>query len=52
MKRNLLTGIAMMVAAFFVGTEIAHAADISFSGSMRTRYENENRGAFNTQKYS
>jgi len=40
MKRNFLTGIAMMVAAFFVGTEIAHAADVSFSGSVRTRYEN------------
>jgi len=36
----------MMVAAFFVGTEIAQAADISFSGSVRTRYENEKRGAF------
>jgi len=46
MKRNFITGIAMMVAAFFVGTEIAQAADVSFSGSVRTRYENENRGAF------
>jgi len=40
MKRNLITGIAMMVAAFFIGTEIAQAADISFSGKIRTRYEN------------
>jgi len=35
----------MMVAAVFVGTEIAQAADISFSGSIRTRYEHENRTA-------
>jgi len=41
MKRNFITGIAMIVAAFFVGTEIAQAADVSFSGSIRTRYENE-----------
>jgi len=43
MKRNFLTGIAMMVAAFFFGTEIAQAADISFSGKIRTRYENETK---------
>jgi len=49
MKRNFLTGIAMMVAAFFVGTEIAQAADISFSGSMRTRYENENKSTWHSQ---
>jgi len=30
----------MVVAAFFFGTEIAQAADISFSGKIRTRYEN------------
>jgi len=39
MKRNFITGIAMMVAAFFFGTELAQAADISFSGKIRTRYE-------------
>jgi len=50
MKRNFITGIAMMVAAFFVGTEIAQAADVSFSGSIRTRYENENKGQF-TEKH-
>ena len=33
----------MMVAAFFFGTEIAQAADISFSGKIRTRYENETK---------
>jgi hypothetical protein len=43
MKKNFLIGIAMMVAAFFVGTEIAKAADVSFSGSIRTRYENNSR---------
>jgi len=46
MKRNFLTGIAMMVAAFFFGTELAQAADISFSGKIRTRYENETRTNF------
>jgi len=46
MKRNFLTGIAMMVAAFFVGTEIAVAADVSLSGSIRTRYENEAKSGF------
>jgi len=46
MKRNFITGIAMMVAAFFFGTELAQAADISFSGKIRTRYENENRTNF------
>jgi len=40
MKRNFIIGIAMVVAAFFVGTEIAQAADVSLSGSIRTRYEN------------
>jgi len=46
MKRNFITSVAMMVAAFFVGTEIAHAADVSFSGSIRTRYENESKTDF------
>jgi len=46
MKRNFLTGIAMMVAASFVGTDIAEAADVSLSGSIRTRYENESRVDF------
>jgi len=46
MKRNFLTGIAMMVAAFFVGTEIAQAADVTFSGQVRTRYENETKTKF------
>jgi len=44
MKRNLITGIAMMVAAFFIGTELAQAADLSFSGSIRTRYESNDHG--------
>ena len=38
----------MMVAAFFVGTEIAQAADVSFSGQIRTRYENETKTNFKT----
>jgi len=36
----------MMVAAFFFGAEIAQAADISFSGKIRTRYENETKSNF------
>ena len=39
MKKNFLTVIAMTVVAFFVSTEIAKAADISFSGQVRTRWE-------------
>ena len=39
MKRNLLIVPALMVAAFFVTTEIAKAADISFSGQVLHRYE-------------
>jgi hypothetical protein len=39
MKKNFLTVAAMAVVAFFVSTEIAKAADITFSGQIRTRYE-------------
>jgi hypothetical protein len=39
MKKNFLTVIAMTVVAFFVSAEIAKAADISFSGQVRTRWE-------------
>jgi len=46
MKRNFLTGMAMMVAVFFIGSEIAWAADLSFGGHWRTRYTNSNHGAF------
>ena len=45
MKKNFLTVAAMMVVAFFVSTEIAKAADISFSGQIRSRWEsNEQSG--------
>ena len=45
MKKNFLAVAAMMVVAFFVLTEIAKAADISFSGQIRTRWEvNEHTG--------
>jgi hypothetical protein len=48
MKKNFMTVAAMAVVAFFVSTEIAKAADISFSGQIRTRWEaNEHTG--NTQ---
>ena len=30
---------ALMVTAFFAATEIAKAADVTFSGQIRTRYE-------------
>ncbi len=39
-----------MVTAFFVATEIARAADVTFSGQLRTRYEfaeHKGTGAFN-----
>jgi hypothetical protein len=39
MKKNFLTVIAMMVVAFFVSTEIAKAADVTFSGQIRTRWD-------------
>ena len=39
MKKNFLTVAAMVVVAFFVSAEIAKAADISFSGQVRTRWE-------------
>jgi hypothetical protein len=44
MKRNLLIIPALMVTAFFATTEIAKAADISFSGQMLTRYEMNEHG--------
>ena len=39
MKKNFLTVAAMMVVAFFVSTEIAKAADVTFSGQIRTRWD-------------
>lgn len=44
MKRNLLIIPALMVTAFFATTEIAKAADISFSGQLLTRYESNEHG--------
>jgi len=44
MKRNLLILSALMVTAFFATTEIAKAADISFSGQILTRYESNEHG--------
>jgi len=43
MKRNFITLVAMMVAAFFVGTEIAQAVDFSVGGHVRTRYEAQDK---------
>ena len=39
MKRNFLTAVAVMVTAIFAGTTIAQAADISFSGQVKPRWE-------------
>tara|TARA_Y100001934_G_scaffold175614_1_gene208010 strand:- start:2267 stop:3688 length:1422 start_codon:yes stop_codon:yes gene_type:complete len=39
MKKNFLTVAAMMVVAFFVSAEIAKAADVTFSGQIRTRWD-------------
>ena len=44
MKRNLLILPALMVTAFFATTEIAKAADVSFSGQLLTRYESNEHG--------
>jgi len=43
MKKNFLIAVAITVAAFFVATEIAIAADITFSGKMRSRYEHSKK---------
>ena len=52
MKRNLLIVPALMVAAFFVTTEIAKAADISFSGQLLTRYESNEHGRNNASTFN
>jgi len=52
MKKNFLTAAALMVAGVFVATEVAIAADVSFSGQVRTRYESNEQGtnATNTDR--
>jgi len=47
MKKNFLITVAITVVAFFVATEIAIAADVSFSGKIRSRYEMSERNDFN-----
>ncbi len=44
MKKNFLMVGALMVTAFFAATEIAKAADVTFSGQIRTRYEVNEHG--------
>ena len=44
MKKNFLILSALMVTAFFATTEVAKAADISFSGQILTRYEVNEHG--------
>ncbi len=39
MKKNFLAVAAVMVSSIFVATTIAQAADVTFSGSMKTRME-------------
>ena len=39
MRKNFLTVAAMAVVSFFVSAEIAKAADVSFSGQVRTRWD-------------
>jgi hypothetical protein len=50
MKKNFLTAAALTVIAFFVATTIAQAADVNFSGQLRSRFESNGQsggGAFN-----
>jgi hypothetical protein len=49
MKKNFLTAVAITVVAFFVATTIAQAADVNFSGQLRSRFESNGQsggGAF------
>ena len=39
MRKNLLAVATMAVVVFFVSTEMAKAADVSFSGQVRTRWD-------------
>ena len=52
MKRNLLILSALMVTAFFATTEIAKAADVTFSGQFWTRYEVNEHGLAGTNTFN
>ena len=52
MKRKLLIVPALIVTAFFATTEIAKAADISFSGQLLTRYESNEHGVINLSTFN
>lgn len=39
MTRKLLSAVTMMVAVFFTGSLVAQAADVTFGGQIRPRYE-------------
>ncbi len=52
MKKNFLMVGALMVTAFFAATEIAKAADVTFSGQMRTRYEVNEQGTNNANNFN
>ena len=47
MKKNFLTAAAFSVAAFFAASTIAQAADVTFSGAFKTRYEVNEQSDFN-----
>ena len=47
MKKNFLMVGALMVTAFFAATEIAKAADVTFGGEVRTRYEINGQSDYN-----
>ena len=52
MKRNLLIIPALMIVAFFATTEIAKAADISFSGQILSRLEVNEHGTNNAHTFN
>ena len=52
MKRDLLIIPALMIVAFFATTEIAKAADISFSGQILSRLEVNEHGTNNAHTFN
>jgi alginate export protein len=47
MKRNFLTGVATAVTALLVGASVAQAVSVEWGGSMRPRFEVNERHDFN-----
>jgi len=48
MKKNFLTAVGIMVAAFLLATTVAQAADVTMGGEFWTRYEVLERNDFNS----